>query len=78
MDVDLTGAAIIIDEAHNVEDVCRSAASLEVTQRELEEACKAFGEMQLSEDAANYMHLEAVARSVSGWLRQAGSSLTLH
>ena len=78
MDVDLKGAAIIIDEAHNVEDVCRSAASLEVTQRELEDACAAFGAMQLSEDAAVYTHLESVARGLGSWLRQSSASLPPH
>jgi Fanconi anemia group J protein len=77
MNVDLKGAAIIIDEAHNVEDVCRGAASLELTQRELEDACTAFGAMQFSEDAAVYTHLESVARSLSAWLRQSSAGLVL-
>ena len=29
LEIDLTGAAVIIDEGHNVEDVCRDGASME-------------------------------------------------
>lgn len=36
LDIDLTGAIIIIDEAHNIEDVCRSAISKEIKFEDLE------------------------------------------
>ena len=32
MGIDLDGAVVIIDEAHNIEDVCRSAGSFEWSQ----------------------------------------------
>ena len=32
MGIDLEGAIVIIDEAHNIEDVCRSAGSFEWSQ----------------------------------------------
>ncbi|KAK4535005.1 hypothetical protein CDCA_CDCA03G1030 [Cyanidium caldarium] len=36
MDIELSGALIIIDEAHNVEETCLAAASSEVTRQRLE------------------------------------------
>ena len=35
MDIDLHNAAIIIDEGHNIEDVCREGASVEVYQKDV-------------------------------------------
>lgn len=35
MDIDLTNAAIIIDEGHNIEDVCREGSSVEVYEKDL-------------------------------------------
>ena len=49
LDIDVKGAAIIIDEGHNLEDVCRESASFEVTvsalsncAREIEAMSKQF------------------------------------
>ena len=51
LDIDVKGAAIIIDEGHNLEDVCRESASFEVTvsalsncAREIEAMSKQFRE----------------------------------
>jgi len=35
--IDLTGKVVILDEAHNIEDSAREAASLSVTNFQLEE-----------------------------------------
>ncbi len=32
MNIDLDGAILVIDEAHNIEDTCRSAGSFEWSQ----------------------------------------------
>ena len=32
MNIDLEGAIVVIDEAHNIEDTCRSAGSFEWSQ----------------------------------------------
>lgn len=45
MGIDLKGAIVIIDEAHNIEDVCRSAGSFEWSQEDvyaIEMEIKAF------------------------------------
>lgn len=36
MSINLTGAIVIIDEAHNIEDVCRQSGSIEIKSRNLE------------------------------------------
>lgn len=36
MDINLEGNVVIIDEAHNIEDVASSAGSVEVSSDELE------------------------------------------
>ncbi|XP_046841127.1 Fanconi anemia group J protein homolog [Xenia sp. Carnegie-2017] len=38
MDIDLTGEVLILDEAHNIEDSCRDAASWSVNTHQLDEA----------------------------------------
>ena len=43
MDIDLTNAAIIIDEGHNIEDVCREGASVEVYEKDLERYLNEIG-----------------------------------
>ena len=38
MGVELAGAIVVVDEAHNVEDVARQGASLSLSQRHLLQA----------------------------------------
>ena len=42
MDIDVKGAIVILDEAHNVEDTSREAASCDIDLEHLEEAAAAF------------------------------------
>jgi fanconi anemia group J protein len=45
MDIQLDGACVILDEAHNIEDACREAASLLIDYDALQEGageCSAF------------------------------------
>ena len=42
MDIELKGAIVILDEAHNVEDTSREAASCDLDLEQLEEAAAAF------------------------------------
>ncbi|KAJ1971713.1 hypothetical protein H4R35_005102 [Dimargaris xerosporica] len=43
--IDLKNSIIVIDEAHNIEDVCRSSASLTLSDLELEEVSRQLSEM---------------------------------
>lgn len=45
MELDLTDAILILDEAHNIEDVSRDAGGLELEQRDLDHAVEKFDNM---------------------------------
>ena len=53
LEIDLTGAAVIIDEGHNVEDVCRDGASMEISVTELEDTAAQLGSVAKFLDDAN-------------------------
>lgn len=40
LQIDLRGNIVIIDEAHNIEDICRDAASCTITRTQILEAIK--------------------------------------
>lgn len=87
MGIDLTDAAVFIDEAHNIEDVCRDAAGLQLKHEDLLETCAQLETMVVSdegsEDASHYAALEQVVRGlkdhINRWvpLLQATGSHTL-
>ena len=45
LEIDLSNAAVVIDEGHNVEDVCRDGASVEVTLEALEAAANELADV---------------------------------
>ena len=45
MDINLRGQVLVLDEAHNIEDCARDAASFSVTQQQLLEAEKDIAQM---------------------------------
>ena len=75
---DLTNALVIVDEAHNVEDTCREAASAEVDGRHLAEAAQALARAAAAaaghgdaRAASIYAPLAASVGGVAAWLRAA-------
>ena len=70
--LDLKGAVIIVDEAHNIEDVSREAAGLELRFDDLAEICLELEQMLLMDeegegdkgDAQHYAALESVVRGL--------------
>ena len=71
LDIDTTDAVIIIDEAHNVEDACREAASASVSARALVDAAAALARAAAASDAAGaavYSPLATAVDGVAGWL----------
>jgi hypothetical protein len=48
MELDLTNAILILDEAHNIEDVSRDAGGLELDQNDLKQAADKFENMSKS------------------------------
>ena len=69
LEIDLSNAAVVIDEGHNVEDVCRDGASVEVTLEALEAAANELA------DVAKYYPDDApkalrVVRPLASWLKR--------
>ncbi|KAG7383385.1 Fanconi anemia group J protein [Phytophthora pseudosyringae] len=48
--INLQNSIVVLDEAHNVEDTCRSGASLEITKNMLANAIKSFDDVIWQED----------------------------
>ncbi|KAK7376652.1 hypothetical protein VNO80_02066 [Phaseolus coccineus] len=69
MDVDIKGAIVILDEAHNIEDVARDAGSVDIEedvldklQMELQQLC--------SINAAIYQPLYEMTQGLTSWMEQ--------
>ena len=50
MKLDVSGAAVIIDEGHNIEDVCRSGTSIELSLAQISEGVKVMHDSGLAFD----------------------------
>ena len=76
MKIDLEGAIVIIDEAHNIEDACREAASGEWSLAELGEAEREFEKIaRLGDSTDPHSTVAFTLRRLVGWLE--GSTATL-
>ncbi|KAL4443214.1 hypothetical protein ABPG75_010969 [Micractinium tetrahymenae] len=70
MSVDVEGSMLIFDEAHNIEDVCREAASVELNMETMVEVLMAFKKaFELNGKPEVYGPLAACAEAVVGWMR---------
>ncbi|XP_020217515.1 Fanconi anemia group J protein homolog isoform X2 [Cajanus cajan] len=74
MDVDIKGAIVILDEAHNIEDISRDAGSVDLEedvldklQMELQQLC--------SVNAAIYQPLYEMAQGLTSWMEQKKNKL---
>ncbi|GJQ13595.1 hypothetical protein GpartN1_g5386.t1 [Galdieria partita] len=66
MQVELSNSVVILDEAHNIEDVCREAASCEVSIEELEQVRTELETLEMNPNTAMGRHLSLVNSFVSG------------
>lgn len=71
MDIQLEGACVVVDEAHNIEDTCREAAGLEVSEEQLQEAAMAWEIMIANEreDTNAVQALDAATRALAVFIR---------
>uniref|UniRef100_A0A7N1A1Q7 DNA 5'-3' helicase FANCJ n=1 Tax=Kalanchoe fedtschenkoi TaxID=63787 RepID=A0A7N1A1Q7_KALFE len=67
MEVDINGAVVILDEAHNIEDVARDAGSVDLEEDALD---KLQTELQnlCDIDAATYQPLYEMIQEIMGWI----------
>eukprot|EP00871_Galdieria_phlegrea_P000853 jgi/Galph1/1769/GphlegSOOS_G436.1 len=68
MQVNLHDSIIILDEAHNIEDICRETASCEVSVEDLEQARTELEQLQSSPTVAGSMreHLSLISSFILG------------
>ncbi|WJX15585.1 DNA helicase [Trifolium repens] len=74
MDVDIKGAIVIFDEAHNIEDISRDAGSVDIEEDILE---KLHLELQqlLHSDTAIYQPLYEMTQGLTSWMEQKKTKL---
>ena len=75
MDIDLEGSIVIFDEAHNIEDEAREAASAEVTLKSLSEAHMEF--TQAASDGRHtdlFVGLRDALEALISWIEMAARS----
>ncbi|KAL6844607.1 hypothetical protein ACP4OV_025266 [Aristida adscensionis] len=79
MDIDIGGSIIILDEAHNIEDIARDSGSVDVDEESL---CSLQDELQrLAADEAVamiYQPLHDVIQGLVGWIEQREENLQTH
>ena len=76
LEIDLTGAAVIIDEGHNVEDVCRDGASMEISVTELEDTASQLGSVAKFLDDANVA--ARLMRPLKDWVNRSLAESSSH
>nr|DAD46536.1 TPA_asm: hypothetical protein HUJ06_016473 [Nelumbo nucifera] len=67
MEVDLKGAIVILDEAHNIEDMARGAGSVEVEEDMLYTLQMELGQLSLA-DAVTYQPLHETIQGIISWM----------
>ncbi|CAD6223904.1 unnamed protein product [Miscanthus lutarioriparius] len=79
MDIDISGSIIILDEAHNIEDIARDAGSVDIDEESL---CLLQGELQnLATDEAVamiYQPLHDIIQGLIGWIAEREDNLHNH
>nr|GMC88611.1 Fanconi anemia group J protein homolog [Ipomoea batatas] len=77
MDVDINGAIIILDEAHNIEDISRDAGSMDVEEDVLLQLLTELGQLAVS-DAMTYKPLIGMVQEIIDWIGRRTDSLEKH
>ncbi|CAK4140559.1 unnamed protein product [Aphanomyces euteiches] len=73
--INLKNAVVIFDEAHNIEDVCRDAASLELSFDTLDECLKIINAaLQRSKEPSYKQNLSILRKLVQGWFQWLSNS----
>ncbi|XP_046682687.1 Fanconi anemia group J protein homolog isoform X2 [Homalodisca vitripennis] len=76
MNVNLTKSIVIMDEAHNIEDICREAGSLLLKQSDLEEAMSECRDnIKKDRNPEEYKIIEDFLQSLYSWLDSLGPTV---
>ncbi|VFQ76373.1 unnamed protein product [Cuscuta campestris] len=77
MDLDINGAIIILDEAHNMEDISRDAGSIDVEEDVLFQLLTELEQLVLN-DAMTYKPLIEMLQDIINWIDRRKNSLGRH
>nr|XP_016497825.1 PREDICTED: Fanconi anemia group J protein homolog [Nicotiana tabacum] len=77
MEVDITGAIIILDEAHNIEDISRDAGSVDVEEDTFLQLQMELEQLTLS-DTMTYQPLVEVVQDILNWIDRKKNTLERH
>ncbi|XP_047329067.1 Fanconi anemia group J protein homolog [Impatiens glandulifera] len=77
MEIDIKGAIIILDEAHNIEDIARDAGSVDVEQDALYRIQVELGQLSLN-DPATYQPLHEMIQEIISWMERKKDTLQKH
>ena len=78
MGMDINNAVIVFDEAHNLEDISRTAASFEVSLDDLNETSNGITKVLqiLKDDVIAYESIRSVVCGLASWVQLSFDSLT--
>ncbi|PNY05673.1 fanconi anemia group J protein [Trifolium pratense] len=74
MDVDIKGAIVIFDEAHNIEDISRDAGSVDIEEDILDKLQMELQQL-LHSDTAIYQPLYEMTQGLTSWMEQKKTKL---
>ena len=81
LDVNVKGAVVIVDEAHDIEEVARSAASLELSLAQLRDATQQLSDPAASSDldagASSHKRVHEVVKALADWLEESSKEAEL-
>ncbi|XP_052202294.1 uncharacterized protein LOC127808030 isoform X2 [Diospyros lotus] len=77
MEVDIKGAILILDEAHNIEDMAREAGSMDAEEDALHKLQTELGELAVN-DAMTYQPLYEMIQDLVSWIERRKNTLEKH
>ncbi|VFQ82278.1 unnamed protein product [Cuscuta campestris] len=77
MEVDISGSIIILDEAHNIEDIARDAGSIDLDEEVLLGLQAELGQLSLNDDMT-YQPLFEMTQDILSWIDHRKDALVKH
>lgn len=77
MEIDISGSIIILDEAHNIEDIARDAGSFDLDEEALLHLQTELGQLSFNEDAT-YQPLFEMTQEILSWMDGRKNALQKH
>ncbi|XP_057517001.1 uncharacterized protein LOC130798140 isoform X2 [Amaranthus tricolor] len=74
MEVDIKGAVLILDEAHNIEDLSRDAGSVDIDEESMQQLQMELGQL-CAGDSLTYQPLYEMVQDVLSWMERRKDSL---